>query len=233
MGFNNTFRVSSIGNFGGLCLFWREDVAFSLLSYSKNHICGDVSLDGKGKWRFVGIYGWPNHAKKCNTWRGDFNETLRYEEKEGGADKVRRGIEEFRDTLDECSLKDLGYNGCCFTWERGTQLRLGSVKGWTDLSCPPIEGFKFETCWLLDDNCEAVVKEAWCTTSVMGVLGKIQQVARHLKRWSSEKFDAIGKQIEIIEMALKAAQGKPISHESCAECARLERGSLSYEKFDH
>ena len=107
---------------------------FSLVSFSHHHICGDVD-DGVKKWRFVGIYGWAKEEEKHHTWTlmrhlcgestrpillgDDFNEILSYEEKEGGADRVRRKMNNFRDTMNDLSLRDLGYNGLWYTWERG------------------------------------------------------------------------------------------------------------------
>lgn len=135
LGFNYAFGVSSIGKAGGLCLYWNSNnISFDLVSYSQNHICGNVVSDGVS-WRFVGIYGWPGSSGKHKTWLlirdlcanydgpilfgGDFNEILSYDEKEGGADSERRAIFDFRDTLDECCLRDLGFEGQWYTWERG------------------------------------------------------------------------------------------------------------------
>ncbi|KAH1074289.1 hypothetical protein J1N35_026617 [Gossypium stocksii] len=50
---------------------------------------------------------------------GDFNEVLSYFEKKGGRLRSDRQIEEFRGTLDDCELHDLGYTERWFTWERG------------------------------------------------------------------------------------------------------------------
>lgn len=93
LGFSNAFGVSSRGRAGGLCVFWKEEVLFSLISFSQHHICGDVD-DGAKKWRFVGIYGWAKEEEKHHTWAlmrhlcgessrpillgGDFNEILRW-----------------------------------------------------------------------------------------------------------------------------------------------------------
>lgn len=41
--------------------------------------------------------------------------------------------------------------------------------------------------------------------------------------WSKEKFDDLGKQIESTEAALKMAQPKTITQESCEECLLLEK----------
>ena len=46
---------------------------------------------------------------------GDFNEILYTDEKQGWLDRPKRQMLGFRDALDFCSLKDLGYNGYPFT----------------------------------------------------------------------------------------------------------------------
>ncbi|KAL2893311.1 hypothetical protein RDABS01_009220 [Bienertia sinuspersici] len=113
----------------------REDVLdFTLVSHSQNHICGDV-MKGNEAWRFVGIYGWPASGEKHKTWElihqlcassplpllfgGDFNEILSWEEKEGGAVCHRREIEKFREVVNVCELRDMGFTGQWWTWERG------------------------------------------------------------------------------------------------------------------
>lgn len=134
LGFSNAVGVSSSGRAGGLCVYWKEEVLFSLVSFSQHHICGDVD-DGGKKWRFVGIYGWAKEEEKHHTWAlmrqlcrdssrpilvgGDFNEILSYDEKEGGVNRVRREMDNFRDVMNDLSLRDLGYNGLWYTWERG------------------------------------------------------------------------------------------------------------------
>ena len=133
-GFSNAFGVASRGRAGGLCLYWKEDVLFSLVSYSQHHICGDID-DGGKRWRFVGIYGWAKEEEKHRTWTlirhlcenttlpiligGDFNEILSYDEKEGGANRVRKEMDGFRDVMNDMALRDLGYAGLWYTWERG------------------------------------------------------------------------------------------------------------------
>ena len=47
---------------------------------------------------------------------GDFNEILLGEEKLGWLDWPERQMQLFRDALDDCRLKDLGFNGYPFTW---------------------------------------------------------------------------------------------------------------------
>lgn len=118
IGHRNAFGVASRGKAGGLCILWREDVSFSLVSYSNHHICGDVG-EGDKKWRFVGVYGWAKEEEKYRSWNLirylceesslPMRRILSYEEKEGGDDRVRREMAAFRDTVDDLSLHDLGY----------------------------------------------------------------------------------------------------------------------------
>jgi len=46
----------------------------------------------------------------------DFNENTKAEEKKGSALRPERQVKEFRDTLDFCGFRDLGYVGSPFTW---------------------------------------------------------------------------------------------------------------------
>ena len=134
IGFSNAFGVSSIGRASGLCIYWNDTVTFSLVSYSQNHVCGDVVSKGGIHWRFVGIYGWPEENNKHHTWElvrslcmngeiplvvgGDFNEILEYGEKEGGADRIRPKMANFRDAMDDCGLRDLRVVGQWYTYKR-------------------------------------------------------------------------------------------------------------------
>lgn len=52
---------------------------------------------------------------------GDFNEILKADEKKGGAVRARGLMEAFRNTLEFCSLADLGAKGPKFTWNNGRE----------------------------------------------------------------------------------------------------------------
>ena len=47
---------------------------------------------------------------------GDFNEIMFNYEKEGGVPRSHSCIQQFRDALAFCDLKDLGFEGDVFTW---------------------------------------------------------------------------------------------------------------------
>ncbi|MFQ6671653.1 hypothetical protein Gotur_036121 [Gossypium turneri] len=134
-GFLNGIEVDATGSRGGLCLAWRGDISIRLQSYSKSHI--DVFIEDveRGKnWRFIDFYGSP-YSNKEESWNllrhlsnaselpwmvcGDFNEILYGAEKQGGLPREEGRMEAFRTVLEDCNLRDMGFSGRWFTWERG------------------------------------------------------------------------------------------------------------------
>ena len=127
---------------GGLALLWRNSLQVDILSYSPGHIDAVVSEEqGRQKWRFTGFYGQPETSKRGESWSlleglshrcnlpwvcmGDFNEIMHAKEKSGGGARPEGQMRCFRETINRCSLRDLGYVGSDFTWSR----KLGS-RGW-------------------------------------------------------------------------------------------------------
>lgn len=47
---------------------------------------------------------------------GDLNEILDRGGKWGEKNRIKQHMEEFRETIDSCALKDLGFRGPKFTW---------------------------------------------------------------------------------------------------------------------
>lgn len=73
LGFNCSFGVSSIGKAGGLCVYWNsDDISFDLVSFSQNHICGEVT-EGGVSWRLWGFM--VGRAPLTSTKPGFFFET--------------------------------------------------------------------------------------------------------------------------------------------------------------
>lgn len=73
----------------------------------------------------------------------------------------------------------------------------------------------FETSWLLDEECEVVVRESWSGTAGELFTSRVAGTAQSLLRWSANKFKNLGKQIEAAEKELSTAQNQPISASTC------------------
>ena len=115
--------MNSIGNSGGLCLFWNNCVVVDLISYSQGHIDTIISGLGGKRWRFTGFYGHPEQSQRKNSWSllqmiagmsslpwgcmGDFNEILCDSEKVGGVKKNWKDLSAFREALEVCNLDDM------------------------------------------------------------------------------------------------------------------------------
>ncbi|XP_021759151.1 uncharacterized protein LOC110724061 [Chenopodium quinoa] len=53
---------------------------------------------------------------------GDFNEITSLSEKDGGVPRSERLMDAFRDAIDTCCFRDLGFKGSIYTWERGNSM---------------------------------------------------------------------------------------------------------------
>lgn len=108
-----------------------------MVSFSRHHICEDILIYTNVSWRFFGVYGWLETSQKHNTWSimkgfsffeglmllgGEFNEVLCSSEIEGGLEGERRAMFEFCELMEEMSLRDIGYSGAWYTWEKGKDL---------------------------------------------------------------------------------------------------------------
>ncbi|XP_021734135.1 uncharacterized protein LOC110700859 [Chenopodium quinoa] len=134
-GYENGICVSSNGNSGGMGFWWHE-VNVNVISYSVHHFAADIcdSL-GEPKWRAIDFYGWPETENKYETWDlmrnlksecnlpcvtfGDLNEIVSMTKKSGGAVRHEYLMDAFREAIDDCGLRDLGFSGSIFTWQRG------------------------------------------------------------------------------------------------------------------
>ena len=118
---------------GCLAFFWKKPVHIEVISSSLNHIDTIVSRNPETQWQFTSIYGFMEVARKPETWSRirslhrsvslpwlctrDFNEILWSHEKLGLGPRQEGCMKAFRNVLDECGLKDLGYMGDKFTWK--------------------------------------------------------------------------------------------------------------------
>ena len=127
-------------------MLWPSDMSVDIQSYSDNHI--DVIIDHgvDDTWRFMGFYGDRETASWENSWSllrtlshqfnlpwvciGDFNEILFVDEKQGWLARPEKQMQRFREALDYCRLKDMGFNGFPFTW---CNRQLGDQNVWIRL----------------------------------------------------------------------------------------------------
>ena len=101
-------------------------------TYSPNHIDVIISEDqGTRKWRFIVFYEHPETNKRSESWAflsrlstrsdlpwvcmGDYNELMFTSENEGGNARPEDQMKQFRDVINRCNLRDLGYKGSAFT----------------------------------------------------------------------------------------------------------------------
>ncbi|KAA3467762.1 reverse transcriptase [Gossypium australe] len=137
-GFVNGIDIGAMGSKGGLSLGWKGNSLINLKSFSSYHI--DVEVQDNEcdtKWRLTGFYGNPEERGRRESWNllrqlsidqedpwvviGDFNEITSSDEKKGGRRRSNRQMIDFRSTLEDCNLEDLGFKGRWFTWEQGRQ----------------------------------------------------------------------------------------------------------------
>ena len=102
-------------------------------TFSPHHIDVIVTeVHNNRTWRFTGFYGHPETSKRGESWRlleelstrsnlpwlymGDFNEILHLGEKVGGNLRPEGQMRSFREAVNRCNLRDMGYIGAAFTW---------------------------------------------------------------------------------------------------------------------
>lgn len=137
------------GKNGGLALLWKENVNVRVQSYFHCHIDAivhDTSVNTT--WRATGFYGHLDAAQRSSSWKlletlnaqldlpwvvfGDFNEITHIDEKCGWTERDANQMESFRNALDNCELRDLGFIGQRFTWCNG---RIGDQRTLVRLDC--------------------------------------------------------------------------------------------------
>lgn len=117
----------------GLEVSWNHNLDFEVICFSKSIIHGRVhkSLNNSMDWYLTGVY---RHIKTTRmvdfldelrliknregfSWLAirDFNKILTNEEKRGGIPHSERQMENFRQALDKCELRDMGFKGTIFT----------------------------------------------------------------------------------------------------------------------
>ncbi|XP_074300649.1 uncharacterized protein LOC141631948 [Silene latifolia] len=129
----NGVAVDSVGRSGGLAFLWHDNVRCTLRSASVHHMDFDVEM-GKIKSRVTGFFRWPSIQDMHLSWDllrllasesagpwlcvGDYNEVLFSSEMKGG-ESAQWQMNNFRDAVDECGLRDIPSEGYAFTFDNG------------------------------------------------------------------------------------------------------------------
>ncbi|KAH9658604.1 hypothetical protein KPL70_023557 [Citrus sinensis] len=135
LSFENCLAVNVNGRGGGIAMLWKSDIGVQINSYSRHHIDAKTQMPNGNRMRVTGVYGHSEISQKNHTWMllrwlavlssspwlccGDFNEILHSDEKRGGNDRNVNFINDFREVLRDCGLKDVGYRGYAFIWNNG------------------------------------------------------------------------------------------------------------------
>ena len=114
-------------------MLWSKDTNLEIKSFSNHHIDVVISESSNGfVWRFTGFYGHPEAHLREESWKllsllnnqfnipwfccGDFNEILFMNEKAGDVLLSQSQMDSFRQIMNLCGFKDLGYCGPDYTW---------------------------------------------------------------------------------------------------------------------
>ncbi|XP_075636847.1 uncharacterized protein LOC142609101 [Castanea sativa] len=215
--FQNKVIVKNPNAGGGLALLWKKDINLEIINYTVNHVLALVTEEDGFKWYLTGFYGWPEAQNKEKSWKllqhlktfvegpwmviGDFNAFLHASEKQSTRPPNYAQVEAFREALDSCQLQDIGYRGYPFTWnnkrpgDANTRIRLDrgvANEEWRLRG----KSFKFEEVWLLSNECEEAVKEAWGRSGdgahgLFSIRNKIHACGLELTAWGSAKPDEV------------------------------------------
>ena len=61
-------KVSCEARGGGIAIFWKKDVDFSLGTFSTNHIDGILNKGKEDEWRFTRFYGESDTSNHLLSW---------------------------------------------------------------------------------------------------------------------------------------------------------------------
>lgn len=126
-------------------MMWKCEIEIHMVNYSKHHFQASVQNGNNMKWMITGIYGQPM-IQRVETWNlikslrseddspwlvfGDFNKITCQGEKNGGCPRSERQMQMFKEALDHCNLRNLGWTRRKYNWCNG---RDGQARIWERL----------------------------------------------------------------------------------------------------
>ncbi|KAG8474051.1 hypothetical protein CXB51_034160 [Gossypium anomalum] len=126
-------REEAVGLSSGIWILWKDNIQMEVMVNHMQFIHMKIKFDDAMDWVFfIGVYGSPHRILKKELWyglsciaknmqlpwlvSGDFNVFFNEEEKKGGSKRIVASCPVFQ----QSELKDLGFKGPRFTWNRGT-----------------------------------------------------------------------------------------------------------------
>lgn len=131
LGYDQLFMVEPVGLSGGLAMLWKDSYQVDVLSSDIRIIDLKVTC-GVSSFFLTCVYGDPVQAKRRDVWdhivsiglnrdeawilAGDFNELLSNEKKSGGAIRSDSSFWDFRNMVQNCKLREIGFTGNSLSW---------------------------------------------------------------------------------------------------------------------
>lgn len=115
-------------------LLWKNEGGCVIRKDSHYFIDFEVENDQVGRWRYTGFYGCLERGRRRESWGrirylaskselpwciiGDFNDLIFSDETRGGREHLSCSLTGFIGTIIDCGLRDLGFVGEKYKWER-------------------------------------------------------------------------------------------------------------------
>ncbi|KAK8569056.1 hypothetical protein V6N12_007588 [Hibiscus sabdariffa] len=214
--FECSFYVEPVGSAGGLALWWDGETQIQILHADSNVIDTSISLKDGKIWFCSFIYGPSYRERKEAFWEGmrnmrtesdapwcimgDSNIILRQEEKIGGNMYDLNQASWLSHFMEDAGLLEMHLQGDMFHRADGfIETSIGSdhypiICNFYGSFRKRKRDFKFESKWLLEDDCKLVVLEACCNQSRgsdnAGLCRKLKRTKFKLQKWCKEKYES-------------------------------------------
>ncbi|KAK8579409.1 hypothetical protein V6N12_069735 [Hibiscus sabdariffa] len=225
--FAGSFYVEPRGLAGGLALWWKENVSITIMKDSVNFIDTLISLNDEEPWQCTFIYGPPHSSDKkqfwetfqqirhCSTVNGVYHslEMLTLWNKMIKKEEPRRDNDAITERIDKILIS----SEWSLTYAKAIGILEAAVASDHNPILLQLEGlkkkrnkaFKFESRWLLEEECHSNVCEAWEERPRGNGHLKLNTTRVKLKKWSGSKYDKSRKSIEVIKRRLLHLQKNP------------------------
>ncbi|KAK8485808.1 hypothetical protein V6N12_020149 [Hibiscus sabdariffa] len=178
MKFTHCHYEDSCGLDGGLALWWSDDTQITILRSGKHFIDAMISINGETEWYGSFIYGPPYREEKQQFW--EMMAKLRSGSKDSLLDlPISGGTFTWSNQRsdEEAILEKLDRALCSLEWSERYSKAVGMLYVAIGSDHAPIiilpqgfkknyrRDFKFESKWLLEEDCTSIIQASWKLTS--------------------------------------------------------------------